>query len=77
MGGAIADNTVLVRLDLGHNRIEATGAFVIADGMDRNMTLRNLIMDGNPIGMAGGREMLRAIREGSHHCSLTLGGPRS
>lgn len=63
IGGAIAANTTLRRLDLAHNRIEVVGAFVIADGMDRNKTLTKLVMDGNPIGQAGGRELLRTIRE--------------
>lgn len=63
IGGAIAANTNLLRLDLSHNRIEVPGAFVIADGMDRNKTITQLVMDGNPIGQAGGRELLRAIRE--------------
>ncbi len=63
IGGAIAANTILQRLDLAHNRVEVPGAFVIADGMDRNKTLTKLVMDGNPIGHAGGRELLRTIRE--------------
>ena len=63
MGGAIADNTNLHRLDLAHNRIEEIGAFVIADGMDRNKTITQLVMDGNPVGQEGGRNLLRAIRE--------------
>lgn len=53
----------LTRLDLSNNRIGEQGAFVIADGMDRNKTIVHLAMDGNPVGSAGGRELLRAMRE--------------
>jgi Ran GTPase-activating protein (RanGAP) involved in mRNA processing and transport len=63
IGGAIAKNTTLKRLDISHNRIAEQGAFVIADGMGRNKTLMQLSMDGNPVGGTGGRELLRAMRE--------------
>jgi Leucine-rich repeat (LRR) protein len=33
IGGSLAKNTTLTRLDLSHNRISEQGAFVIADGM--------------------------------------------
>jgi hypothetical protein len=63
LGHAIQKNDSLQRLDLSHNRIQTMGAFVIANGMSTNQSLLHLSMDGNPVGMAGGRELLRAMRK--------------
>lgn len=51
----------LVKLDLANNGIKSTAAVVLASGVQRNDSLRELILDSNPIGLEGSRATLAAI----------------
>ena len=51
----------LIKLDLANNRINASAAVVLASGVQRNDSLRDLILDANPIGQEGSRAILAAV----------------
>ena len=55
----------LIKLDLANNRINASAAVVLASGVQRNNSLRELILDSNPIGQEGSRAILAAIESAS------------
>ena len=61
---ALEVNKSLLHVNLGHNSIQGKGAFVLADCLSRNTSLLRLDLDGNPVGMQGGRALLRAVCSG-------------
>jgi hypothetical protein len=47
-GRFLADNSILLRLDLRHNGITEAGKACLVSGLKRNTTLRHLLLDGKP-----------------------------
>jgi len=61
----------LTFLDLTKNRIGAPGCAMLADGLEHNSDLVELVLDKNPLTMQGVREVLRASsRNTSRHVSV-------
>jgi hypothetical protein len=58
-------NCSLIKLDLANNGIKSAAAVVLASGVQRNNSLRELILDSNPIGLEGSRATLAAIESAS------------
>jgi hypothetical protein len=51
-------NTTLQLLDLKHCGMDLESAYVVAKGLGCNSTLETLILDGNPIGQNGARQIM-------------------
>jgi hypothetical protein len=51
-------NTTLQLLDLKHCGMDLESAYVLAKGLGCNSTLETLILDGNPIGQNGARQIM-------------------
>ena len=47
-------------LNLSHNRIKPTGALMLAEGVQRNSSLMELVLDGNPVDKEGYRALVLA-----------------
>ena len=47
-----------MRLDLSHNGIGNRGACTLAGGLRFNHTLKHLQLNGNPLGVLGGRALM-------------------
>jgi Ran GTPase-activating protein (RanGAP) involved in mRNA processing and transport len=62
LGSILRFNAGLKYLNICHNEIRGRGCFVIADTLKENKTLDTIIFDGNPLGIRGGRAILRALR---------------
>ena len=52
------DTCFLEHLDLGYNHMDQHGVLVFSDGLIANNSLRNLILDGNELGVVGCRMLL-------------------
>jgi hypothetical protein len=53
-----SDTCFLEHLDLGYNHMDQQGVLVFSDGLIGNNSLRNLILDGNELGVVGCRTLL-------------------
>ena len=51
-------NTTLTCLDLGHNRVTGQGCTVLAQALQANTSLTKLVLDGNPVGAAGAKQLV-------------------
>jgi hypothetical protein len=51
-------NTTLQLLNLKHCGMDLESAYVLAKGLGCNSTLETLILDGNPIGQNGARQIM-------------------
>ena len=51
-------NTTLTWLDLGHNRVTGQGCTVLAQALQANTSLTKLVLDGNPVGAAGAKQLV-------------------
>jgi hypothetical protein len=51
-------NTTLRSLDLKHCGMNLESAYVLAKGLSCNSTIQTLILDGNPIGQNGARQIM-------------------
>ena len=51
-------NTTLRSLDLKHCGMDLESAYVLAKGLSLNGTLQTLVLDGNPIGQNGARQIM-------------------
>ena len=56
-------NTSLKKLDLSYNSLYPKGIAVLANILDYNKTLDEVNVNGNSIGVEGGKSLLRSIRE--------------
>jgi hypothetical protein len=82
LGGVVMENKSLRTLLLGHNGIDARACFTLCVGLQLNTTLRELGIEGNPIGKDGARALLEVpIAIGSRTkllsggCNTTLRDP--
>ena len=53
LGDALIDNRSIKHLSIANNNIDASACFTICIGIQENLALLNVVMDGNPIGEAG------------------------
>jgi len=60
IGTAISGCSSLTELDLSHNQIDQTGAHMIGAGLRSSVVLRSLCVVGNPLGLVGGRALMKA-----------------
>lgn len=51
----------LTTLDISLNRVDFRTALILEDCLDKHKTLRNLILDSNPLGVVGLRSVLRLL----------------
>ncbi len=56
----LKSNTTLQSLDMKHCGMTLESAYVVAKGLSCNATLHTLVLDGNPLGQNGARQMLVA-----------------
>ncbi|OQR85469.1 hypothetical protein ACHHYP_11797 [Achlya hypogyna] len=75
VGMALRRNNCLQVLDLSHNNIPCEAAFVIAQALQVNDTIMNLVLDGNPLGKIGGQSLLHTVANSSNHAlSISMTG---
>ena len=55
--------TALVHLDLSRNRLGAAGAAAVVRAVERNTSLRTLLLDGNGVGNFGAGQMVRPLEQ--------------
>ena len=70
-------NTTLRSLDLKHCGMNLESAYVLAKGLSCNSTIQTLVLDGNPIGQNGARQImvsLEAARSSSASASAPVSG---
>jgi Ran GTPase-activating protein (RanGAP) involved in mRNA processing and transport len=60
-------NTTLRSLDLKHCGMSLEGAYVLAKGLSCNSTIQNLVLDGNPIGQNGARQIMVSASAAMHN----------
>jgi hypothetical protein len=63
-------NTTLRSLDLKHCGMNLESAFVLAKGLGCNSTIHTLVLDGNPIGQNGARQIM--VRVPAHHPTFPM-----
>ena len=68
---ALRGHKWLKYLGLAHNGIRERGAVMLGDMLKENKALEMVVLDGNPIGIRGGRMILRAL-----HCFGRFGWKR-
>jgi len=61
LGEALGGDCSLVYLDLSYNRIDDRSACVLAQALKSNTSLLDLVMDGNPLGALGARQIIKAF----------------
>lgn len=71
LGSALMKNNCLKYLNLGNNNIDVFGCFTIFVGMRENKSLRQIIMDGNPIGDQGARMLMRLAASEGHRLVIS------
>eukprot|EP00854_Cymbomonas_tetramitiformis_P006600 gene6600-7902_t len=71
-GLALMENQVLTFLDMSKSSIRGATILLIAEGLRSNCVLRTLLLDGNPLGAAGARELIAAANIHSHLSKLGL-----
>jgi hypothetical protein len=62
LGSTLRFNESIESINVSHCGIATRAAFVFADMFRENLSLKEVIMDGNPLGLSGGSAMLRALR---------------
>ena len=68
----ITDSQVLQTLDISYNSVKERGSICIADALKSNGSLKELHMDGNPVGPKGGRELLKMIASDGNMRMISL-----
>jgi hypothetical protein len=63
---------VLVSLDVSYNKVKERGSICMADGLQQNESIKNLNMDGNPVGPTGGRALLKMIASEGNMRNISL-----
>lgn len=62
---------MLVELNVANNGIDEFGCFTLLAGMRENASLRNVILDGNPLGVQGGRILIKVATALGHRLQLS------
>ena len=63
LADALTHNTLITKLNLSHNNIQAEGCIKIAEALQKNpSTLETLLLDNNPIGSEGAIELFKALK---------------
>ena len=59
LAAAVINNTRLLELNMGRNRISCVGASALAKSLEVNQFLRELHLYGNHIGVQGGATLIK------------------
>jgi hypothetical protein len=63
---ALAVSTcALQSLNLAHNRINGRQGSILAEGLSHNVSVQQLVLDGNPLGAFGSRKLMNAMSDTS------------
>jgi hypothetical protein len=62
---------VLRTLKVGNNGIDAIGCFTLLVGLRENSSLRELSLDGNPIGEQGARILMKLVACEGHRLKIS------
>ena len=54
---------IIAELNVANNAIDEFGCFTLMAGGRENTSLRNLVLDGNPLGVQGGRILIKVATE--------------
>ena len=73
-GVALEENTMLASLDLSYTGAGRAAALVISEAFDNNVTMKTLLLSGNPLGEGGIRRLLRACTYNEHLEVMSLKG---
>lgn len=63
LSAKLQSNRSLTLLDLSYNRIYDQGCMMLGSMMKSNRTIVKLVMDGNAVGLAGGRALMNSLRD--------------
>jgi hypothetical protein len=63
LANALRTNNVMTFLDISYNGVLPKGAIVMAHALEENKTMLDCSFEGNCIGEAGGKALLRAMRQ--------------
>jgi hypothetical protein len=72
LANAIAVHSQITWLNLSENKIGAAGSALLADGLECNASLAEIVLDSNPLTMQGVRHLLRAASWGSRPMAPTF-----
>ena len=68
----ITDSDVIQILNISYNSVKERGSICIADALKQSSSLKELFMDGNPVGPKGGRELLKMIANNGNMRMISL-----
>jgi len=63
LANSLRKNTSMVKLDISYNGIMPKGTLVMSHALEENQALLDVSFEGNCIGEAGGKALLRAMRQ--------------
>jgi hypothetical protein len=79
LGQALMDNKHLKHLNIASNNLESTACFCVSVGLIENTTIRDVILDGNPIGVLGAKALMqvplmvgRRIKLSASNCNIAI-----
>jgi len=59
LGGALLTNRTLRDLNIANNSLNFSACFAICVGVEENLSMQQLILDGNPVGEGGGQVLMQ------------------
>ena len=59
----LIQSRLLEKLDLGYNQIDMNSCFCLSHGLRLSRSIMKLSLEGNPIGSAGMRQLMKAKNE--------------
>ncbi|CAM9213873.1 unnamed protein product, partial [Ectocarpus fasciculatus] len=74
LGDALIDNRSISELHIGNNNITAVACFTICIGIQENLALTHVSMDGNPIGEAGAKSLMQIPTATGNRVTVTARG---
>jgi len=72
LGGGSDSRCCLSFLDLSYNDVDVESATILADGLERNNSLKRILLDGNPMKASGARSLQRACVRVDHSISVSM-----
>ena len=68
----IVSSDAINSLDVSYNKVKERGCICLADSLKNNESIKNLNMDGNPVGPTGGKALLKMIASDGNMRNISL-----